>query len=114
MNCKLCGKEIFGRMNRLKYHLDKIPGHDVNICPLSSLEIIHIANKSILDIARKRDQREELRLELANREARSMGTTSLSRVGKPNPQPHLPQCPQHPHLSLCQGQRLGDNLPFGQ
>jgi hypothetical protein len=46
--------EMFGKISRLKYHLAKIPGHDVDIFPPSTLEIVHIANQSILDIARKR------------------------------------------------------------
>jgi hypothetical protein len=39
-------------------------------------EIVHIANQSIFAMGRKRDQREELRLELANR------STSISGVGE--------------------------------
>jgi hypothetical protein len=83
LNCKLCKMEIFGRINRLKYHLTKIPGHEVDICLASTLEIVHIANQSILDIARKRDQREEMRLELANKTRRSMGTKLLRGGGNP-------------------------------
>jgi hypothetical protein len=36
----------------------------------------------MLDIARKRDQGEEMMLELANKKTKSMGTTSFSRVGE--------------------------------
>jgi hypothetical protein len=65
-------------------------------------EIIHIANQSILDIAKKKDEREELRLKLAARELQEAWEPQASQGwGKPNPWPHLPQCPQHPHLSLC-------------
>jgi hypothetical protein len=54
------------------------------IFPISStLEIVHIANQSILGIARKSDEKEELSLKLTARpEARSMGTTSFSRAEK--------------------------------
>jgi hypothetical protein len=31
LSCKLCGKEMSGGINRLKYHLAKIPGHEVEI-----------------------------------------------------------------------------------
>jgi hypothetical protein len=74
--------EMFGGISGLKYHLFKILGHEVDICPASTLEVVHIANQLILDIARKRDQREELRLKLANKATRSMGITSFSRVGE--------------------------------
>jgi hypothetical protein len=76
LNCKLCGMEMFGGISRLKYHLAKIPGNEVGICPTSALEIVHIANQSIFDIIGKRDQREETRLEFANKNA------SFSTVGK--------------------------------
>jgi hypothetical protein len=76
LNCKLCGMEMFGGISRLKYHLAKIPGNEVGICPASTPEIVHIANQSIFDMNRKRDQREEMRLELANR------STSISGVGE--------------------------------
>jgi hypothetical protein len=71
LNCKLCGMEMFGGINHLKYHLAKIPGHEVDIFPAATPDVVHIAKNSILDIARKRDQREELRLELANKAART-------------------------------------------
>jgi hypothetical protein len=32
LNCKLCGVNMSGGICRLKYHLAKIPGHDVDIC----------------------------------------------------------------------------------
>ena len=75
MRCKLCGKEIYGRNNRLKYHIAKILGLEVDICRVSNPKVIHITNQSILDSARKRDEKKGSRLELATRsEARSMGT----------------------------------------
>jgi hypothetical protein len=42
---------MFGKINRLKYHVAKIPGHAVDICLASTPEVVHIANQSILDIA---------------------------------------------------------------
>jgi hypothetical protein len=76
LNCKLCGMEMFGGISHLKYHLAKISGNEVGIFPASTLEIVHIANQSIFAMGRKRDQREELRIELANR------STSISGVGE--------------------------------
>jgi len=55
MNCKLCGMEMFGGINCLKYHLAKILGHEVNIFHAAPPNVVHIAKNSILDIARKRD-----------------------------------------------------------
>jgi hypothetical protein len=39
-----------GGNHRLKYHLAQIPGHEVGICPNATPEIIHIANKSLVDM----------------------------------------------------------------
>ena len=75
----MCGKEICGGINRSEYHLAKISRHEVVVCPASSPIIVYIANQSIPNIARKKDEKEDLRLELAARsQARSMGTTSVS------------------------------------
>jgi hypothetical protein len=54
LNCKLRGMKMFGRINGLKYHLAKIPRHEVDIFPTSTPDLVHIAINSILDIARKR------------------------------------------------------------
>jgi hypothetical protein len=35
LSCKLCGKEMSGGINRLKYHLAKIPGYEVGNLPRS-------------------------------------------------------------------------------
>jgi hypothetical protein len=72
LNCKLCGMEMFGGISYLKYHLAKIPGNE-EICKASTPEIVHIANQSILDMNKKRDQREDMRLELANRYGSTLG-----------------------------------------
>ena len=76
LNCKLCGMEMFGGISHLKYHLAKISGNEVGIFPTSTLEIVHIANQSIFATGRRIEQREEFRLELANR------STSLSGAGE--------------------------------
>jgi hypothetical protein len=32
LSCKLCGVNMSGVICRLKYHLAKIPGHDIEVC----------------------------------------------------------------------------------
>ena len=49
--------EINGVINRLKYLLAIILGHEMEICPRSSLEVVHIANELVLDIGKKKDER---------------------------------------------------------
>jgi hypothetical protein len=85
LTCNLCGKNIFVGISRLKYHLAKIPGFDVDACPKSTPEIMRIANQSLIDMANKRDAIEARKkeLELANRNTR----TSPSKGG-PIPQSH--------------------------
>ena len=66
----------------MKYHLAKAFGNEVDVCPTVTLEVMCIANQSLLDMARKRDEKEELRIELSHRtQSRTMGTTSASGVG---------------------------------
>ena len=66
----------------MKYHLAKVVGHEVDVCPAVTPKVMRIANQSLLDMARKRDEKEELRNELASRtQSRTMGATSASRVG---------------------------------
>jgi hypothetical protein len=48
--CKLCKVRMMGGITWLKYHLARIPGHEVDICPNSTLEIMHIANKALEDM----------------------------------------------------------------
>jgi hypothetical protein len=69
LTCNLCGKKIFAGISLLKYHLAKIPGFDVDACPKSTPEIMHIANQSLIDMANKMDVGEahKKELELANR-----------------------------------------------
>ena len=77
LNCKLCGKDICGGISRWKYHLAKVVGHEVDVCPVVTLEAMHIANHSLLDMARKSGKKKEFRNELASRtQSRTMGATS--------------------------------------
>jgi hypothetical protein len=74
MSCKLRGMEMSGGINCLKYDLSKIPRDEVEIFPASTLDVVLIAKNSILDTARKKNQREELR--------NHMGNASFSGVGE--------------------------------
>jgi hypothetical protein len=53
--CKLCKVRMMGGITRLKYHLARIPGHEVEICPKSTPEIMHIANKALEELGLTRD-----------------------------------------------------------
>ena len=67
LNCKLCGKDICGGIGRLKYYLAKVVGHEVDVCHVVTPKVMRIANQCLLDMARKRDEKEESRNELASR-----------------------------------------------
>ena len=53
--CKLCKLRMMGGITRLKYHLARIPGHEVDICPNSTAKIMHIANKALEELGLTRD-----------------------------------------------------------
>lgn len=55
LRCKLYKMEMLGEITCLKYHLAKIPAHDVDIFPIATPNIVLIAKNSILDTTRKRD-----------------------------------------------------------
>jgi hypothetical protein len=88
LTCNLCGKKIFAGISRLKYHLAKIPGFDVDPCPNSTPEIVHIANQSLIDMANKRDTIEARKKELARSTANRYSGTSASEGGPVVPQSH--------------------------
>lgn len=50
LSCKLCGKEMYGGINCLKYHFAKIPRHEVEICPVVTPDVVLIETNSTLDI----------------------------------------------------------------
>ena len=53
--CKFCRMRMMEGITRLKYHLAKIPWHEVEICPKSTPEIMHISNKALEDLGLTRD-----------------------------------------------------------
>ena len=50
LSCRLCGTKMARGVTRLKYHLARLPGHDVIPCTISSAEIVQ---KSLEEIAEK-------------------------------------------------------------
>jgi hypothetical protein len=57
-------------------------GHEVKVCLAFTLEVIHVAPQSILDIGKKKDEREALSLEIAiGGVVGSLETTSFLGVG---------------------------------
>jgi hypothetical protein len=88
LTCNLCGKKIFAGISLLKFHLAKILGFDVDPCPKSTPEIVHIANQSLIDMANKRDVTEAHKKELARSIANRYNGTSASEGGPTVPQSH--------------------------
>jgi hypothetical protein len=74
-----------GGINRLKYHLAQIPGHEVEICPDASPKIIHIANQITCRYGYKRDYKEVVRIELAAEELQDPGERTDSSVSSASP-----------------------------
>jgi hypothetical protein len=73
LTCNLCGKRISGGISRLKYHLARIPGFDVDACDKTNPKLMRIANQAIIDMANKRDAKEARKNELADR---NIGTSA--------------------------------------
>ena len=67
LSCKLYGKEIYGGISQLKYHLAKIPGHGVGICEHVTPEVTRLAAKSVLDYANEKERKEQVNAELLAR-----------------------------------------------
>jgi hypothetical protein len=63
---KLCKVRMIGGITQLKYHLAKILGHEVDICPNSTAEIMHIANKALEELGLTRDYNKSKKAQFAN------------------------------------------------
>jgi hypothetical protein len=87
--CNFPIDNIFAGISRLKYHLAKIPGFDVDPCPKSTSEIVRIANQSLIDMANKRDATEARKKELARTIANRCSGTSAFEGGPTVPQSHF-------------------------
>eukprot|EP00253_Pinus_taeda_P017056 PITA_17056 len=64
LSCKLCGKEMSGGVYRLKFHLAKIPGHDVEPCTNITPELIQRAMRALETLEQNREAKEELKRQL--------------------------------------------------
>jgi hypothetical protein len=102
LNCKLCGKNTRGGINRLKYHLAQILGHEVGVCPDATPEIIHIVDKALDAMGIAREHREDMKALFGSGGGGRSKQEEVTLFLWPQP-PHLPQCPHNffflePHL----------------
>ena len=65
LTCKLCGRHMSRGVNRLKYHLAKLPGHDVGLGTAVTPKIMRSAHDSIHGKNGKKDENVANRAELA-------------------------------------------------
>ena len=56
LTCKLCGHHMSRGVNKLKYHLAKLRGHDVGLCTTVTPEIMRSAHDAIHEKMRKKDE----------------------------------------------------------
>jgi hypothetical protein len=68
-----------GGVYRLKYHLAKIPGHEVGICPISSPKLVVKATKTLEEYAENKKHAEAKIKEIASRSKSS--THTLGAMG---------------------------------
>jgi len=47
LSCKLCGTKMEGGATQFKYHMAKLPGHDVILCMVPSANLIQKSLKAI-------------------------------------------------------------------
>ena len=107
LNCKLFVKDICGGISSLKYHLAKLVGHEVDVCPVVTPEVMRIANQSLIGMARKRDEKEEFRNEFASRtQSRTMGATGDMHSFSSSTQP------PHPTMPSSTSPYLGSRKPY--
>jgi hypothetical protein len=74
---------------RLKYHLAKISGHEVEICPISSLEPVVKATKALEDFAENKKYAKAKKKEIASRSKSS--THTLGAMGVESSEIHSSQ-----------------------
>jgi hypothetical protein len=69
---------MLGGICRLKYHLAKIPGHDVGVCSNTTLEIMRIAVDSLEAKDKKEEEATAKKVELT---VRSLATSTPEGQG---------------------------------
>ena len=83
LSCKLCGHHMSGEVNKLKYHLTKLPGHHVGLCTAMTLEIMRSAHDAIHEKNRKKDEIAANKAELAAfGQARSAGASLSTTISE--------------------------------
>jgi hypothetical protein len=80
LNCKLCGQHMTGGIRKLKYHLTKLPEHDLVICPRSSSKIMRVVHDLIHPKNKKKEEAATYKAEHTIRILR-LSTTEGSRRG---------------------------------
>ena len=79
----LSGHNMSGGVNKLKYHLAKLPGHDVGICTAMTPEIMRSVHDAIHEKMRKKNEIAANRVELATfGQARSVGASLSTTIGE--------------------------------
>ena len=78
LNCKLCGVNMSGGICRLKYHLAKISGHDVGVCPETTPEIMRIEFDALETKDKNKDEKAAKKTEIS---LRSSGTSAAEGQG---------------------------------
>jgi hypothetical protein len=91
LSCKLCGKKMSGGVYRLKYHLAKIPGNEVEICPISSKELVVKATKALQEYAENKKYAEAKKKEMASRSKSRTSTHTLGAMGVESSEIHSSQ-----------------------
>ena len=72
-----------GGVNKLKYHLAKLPGHDVGLCTAVTPKIMRSAHDAIHEKMRKKDEIAANRAELAAfGQERSLGASLSTTIGE--------------------------------
>jgi hypothetical protein len=99
LNCKLCGVNMSGGICRLKYHLAKIPEHDVGVCAKSTPEIMRIAFDALEAKDKNKDEKAARKTKISLGSSRTSapegqgsgrGSTDSS-IGSQRPSSYFPE-----------------------
>lgn len=85
LSFKLCGKEMSRGLYRLKFHLAKILGHDVEPCTNTNLELMQKAMRALETLEQNREAKEEVKRKLKRSVEGSgpSGTDSTAELANP-------------------------------
>ena len=91
LSCKLCGKKMHGGVYRLKYHLAKILGNEVDICPKASEELVAKATKALEEYSANKQYTEAKKKEMASRSMPRGSTHTHGAMGVESSEIHSSQ-----------------------